>query len=123
MFFGIWNKLYCKTSSILFFISEQKLYVKLFTGWMHSRLRETLCLLSRCMQERGPLTSRTSAWVVWHSCSNVAWLSRLGEREAGQWKPPLFCGLILLASSHSSLVKCSVSYHGTNSAPSSRPCD
>ena len=48
------------------------------------------------MQERGPLTSRTSAWVVWHSCSGGAWLSVVGVREAEQWKPLLFCGLILL---------------------------
>ena len=40
--------------------------------------------------------SRSSALVMCHSCSVVAWWSRLGEREAGQWKPPLFCGLILL---------------------------
>ena len=63
------------------------------------RLRETLCLLSRCMQERGPLTSRTSAWVVWHSCSDGAWLSVVGAREAESsvcdWAL-LFCGLNLL---------------------------
>ena len=77
---------------------------------LHTRLRETLCLLSGCMQERGPLTSRTSAWVAWHSCLGGrvgVGLGRLKQRWEGvgcDWPVPV-CGNLLLYPRNSSSVE------------------
>ena len=62
------------------------------------------------MQERGPLTSRTSAWVAWHSClgGHVGVGSgRLKQRWEGvgcDWPVPV-CGNLLLYPRNSSSVE------------------
>ena len=113
----------CSHIDALYLISKH-CSIKLAAGCDSLVLRLTLCQLSRCMQKSGPVcqsvfclgdVSQLLRCCVVESARGEG--SRAVEATTVLWTNPF------VASSHSSLVKCSVSYHGTNSAPSSRPCD
>ena len=92
------------------------------------------CRLDALSSERDPVSSLpvyAGTWPTYQSDFCLGGVAQLlqccvAESARGEGSRAVEATTVLwtnpfVASSHSSLVKCSVSYHGTNSAPSSRP--